>query len=213
MAPPAVRTVSCRPFVLSVHRSVDAVCDAATVYRKASVPSLRTVIVRSRKSPGIRSVRLTMAVAPRSVERARVGVGVGDGVGVGAGVADGGTLGVGVVGGALAGGRLLEGVGEALGAGAIVVPGAGGALGRAAGAAEGAGETGAAGWSADGGDTVADGGAAGAARGAGGAGSKSWGATSWIAEAMPPRNGIRATFTASPSFCPTNARIARRPSR
>src|SRR5438477_12483906 len=109
MAPPAVRTVSCRPFVLSVHRSVDAVCEAATVYRKARVPSLRTVIVRSMVSPGTRSARLTIAVAPRSVETASVGAGVGDGVGVGGGVADGGALGAGVAGGALAGGVLLEG--------------------------------------------------------------------------------------------------------
>ena len=162
-------------------------------------------------SPGTRSARLTIAVAPRSVETASVGAGVGDGVGVGGGVADGGALGAGVAGGALAGGVLLEGVGDGLGAGVALGPGATGALGRAAGAALGASDTGA-GWSVGGGDALADGGAAGPARGAGGAGSKSCGATSWIAEAMAPRNGIRATFTASPSFCPTNARIARRPS-
>src|SRR5438874_824554 len=96
------------PFVASVHRSVDAVCDAATVYRKLSVPSLRTVIVRSRESPGTRSARLTIAAAPRSVETASVGAGVG------AGVADGGAVGAAVVGGALDGGVLFEGLGERL---------------------------------------------------------------------------------------------------
>ena len=64
--------MSCSPFVPSVHRSVDAVCDAATVYRKLSVPSLRTVIVRSRESPGTRSARLTIAVG-RDCERRRRG--------------------------------------------------------------------------------------------------------------------------------------------
>ena len=172
---------------------------------------MRTVTVRSRESPGTRSARVTIAVAPRSVETASVGaaVGDGDGVGVGAGVADGGAVGAGVTGGALAGGAVLDGAGDELGAGVVVDTGSGG-LGRAVGAADGARATGAPGGSIGWGD--ADGDATAASGGLGGAGSKSCGATSWIADAMPPRNGIRATLIGSPSFCPTNARIARRPS-